>query len=83
MRSLKSKEVILLESFKLFVTNDIPKHIFDEYINDKDGEGTANFQVWIVDNMNDNISDWCTGIGIIDAVELLYKVAEENGNLQK
>jgi hypothetical protein len=31
--------------------------------------------------MNPGISDWCTGIGIIEAVEHLYQTALENGNL--
>ena len=31
--------------------------------------------------MRGEIMDWCTGIGIIEAVEHLYKTALENGNL--
>ena len=31
--------------------------------------------------MRGEIMDWCTGIGIIESVEHLYKTALENGNL--
>lgn len=80
--STKTREEILKEAFSLFVNRKIPDNIFQEYINDTEGEGTSNLQCWIVNNMRGEIKDWCTGIGIIEAVEHLYKVAKENGNLK-
>ena len=51
------------------------------YMNDEDGEATSRLQCWVVNNMRGEIMDWCSGIGIIEAVEHLYKTALENGNL--
>lgn len=83
MRSNKTKEEIYLDAFALFVTKPMPNELFINYMNDEDGEATFELQCWIVNNMRTEIIDWCTGIGIIEAVEHLYKVAEENGNLKK
>jgi hypothetical protein len=76
------KEKIFKEAFALFVNGTIPEGIFQAYLNDIDGEGASRLQWWIVDNMKTEISDWCTGIGIIEAVEHLYNVAKENGNIK-
>lgn len=76
-----TKEKIYRYLFSLFTNGRIPDDIFNDYINDKDGEGTSRIQWWIIDNMRGEISDWCTGIGIIEAVEHLYNCALENGNL--
>ncbi len=82
-RSKKTKEKIFRDGFGLFVNGQIPDDIFNGYMNDNDGMGTQNLQYWIVYNMRGEIMDWCTGIGIIESVEHLYKVALENGNLSK
>lgn len=76
------KNEILKDAFGLFINDTIPDEIFYGYIDDKDGNGSFELQCWIVNHMKDEISDWCTGIGIIDAVELLYKTALENGNFK-
>jgi hypothetical protein len=55
--------------------------MLNDYMNDEDGEATFELQCWIVNNMRSEILDWCTGIGIIEAVENLYETALENGNL--
>ena len=82
MKSNKTKEQIYRISFGLFTNGHIPDEIFNGYMNDEDGEGTSRLQWWCVDNMRGDIMDWCTGIGIIEAVEHLYQCAKENGNLQ-
>ena len=82
-RSNKTKEQIFRDSFQLFTNGRIPDEIFNGYMNDTDGEGASRLQWWIVDNMRGEIIDWCTGIGIIEAVENLYKTALENGNLSE
>jgi hypothetical protein len=76
------KDKIFREAFNLFVNKQIPNDIFNGYMNDQDGEGASRLQWWIVDNMRGEISDWCTGIGIIEAVEHLYQVALSNGNIK-
>jgi hypothetical protein len=84
VRSNKTKERIFRDGFSLFVNGHIPDDIFQEYMDDliiKDGRGSFKLQCWIVYNMKDDIDDWVTGIGIIEAVELLYESALENGNL--
>ena len=83
MRSNKTKEQIYRDSFSLFVNGRIPNKILDDYLNDQDGEGSSNIQCWIVNNMRDEIMDWCTGIGIMDAVDILYNEAKANGNLKE
>jgi hypothetical protein len=77
------KDKIFREAFGLFVNGQIPDDIFNGYMNDQDGEGASRLQWWIVDNMRGEISDWCTGIGIIEAVEHLCQVALSNGNIKK
>lgn len=77
------KEKIYRDSFSLFLDSKIPDDIFNNYINDKDGEATSILQWWIIDNMKEELDYWCTGIGIIEAVEHLYNCALENGNLTK
>jgi hypothetical protein len=69
MRSKKTKEQIFRDGFSLFVNSTIPDDIFNGYMNDDNGEGTSNLQVWIINNMKKEILDWSTGIGIIEAVE--------------
>ena len=81
MKSNKTKAQIYKDGFGLFTNGQIPTEIFNNYLNDEDGDATSRLQWWIVDNMRGEIMDWCTGIGIIEAVEHLYKVALENGNL--
>ena len=81
MRSTKTKEQIFRDGFGLFTNGQIPNDIFNGYITDEDGEATFELQCWIVNNMRGEIMDWCTRIGIIEAVEHLYKTALENGNL--
>ncbi len=82
MRSNKTKEQIYRDAFGLFTNGSIPDEIFNAYMNDTDGEGASRLQWWCVDNMRGELLDWCTGIGIIEAVEILYNVAHENGNLK-
>lgn len=81
MRSTKTKEQIFRDGFSLFTNGQIPNEIFNSYMNDEDGDTTSRLQWWCVDNMRGEITDWCTGIGIIEAVELLYENA--NGNFLK
>lgn len=83
MRSTKTKEQIFRDGFSLFTNGQIPNEIFNNYMTDEDGEATSRLQWWCVDNMRGEIMDWCTGIGIIEAVEHLYKTALENGNFAK
>ena len=81
MRSTKTKEQIFKDGFGLFTNGQIPNDMFNAYMSDKDGEATFELQCWIANNMRGEIMDWCTEIGIIEAVEHLYKTALENGNL--
>jgi hypothetical protein len=81
MKSKKTKEQIFIDGFSLFINKQIPTDIFNAYMNDINGEATAELQYWIVNNMRKEIMDWCTAIGIIEAVEHLYQTALENGNL--
>lgn len=81
MRSTKTKEQIFRDGFGLFTNGQIPDDIFNAYINADDNEPTFELQCWIVNNMRGEIMDWATGIGIIEAVELLYETSLENGNL--
>ena len=81
MRSTKTKEQIFRDGFGLFTNGQIPNDIFDGYMTDEDGEATFKLQCWVLNNMRGEIIDWSTGIGIIEAVELLYNSALENGNL--
>lgn len=82
IRSNKSKEQILRDAFGLLTNGRIPDDIFNEYIDNVDGDGSWRIQEWCVNNMKESIADWCTGIGIIEAVEHLYDVALENGNIK-
>ncbi len=82
MKSKKTKPQIYRDAFSLFVKSEIPDSIFNGYMNDGDGKGTLNLQEWIVNNLKPGIDDWCTGIGIIESVENLYKVAVENSNVE-
>jgi hypothetical protein len=81
MKSNKTKEQIFRDSLSLFVNEYIPDDILKSYLNDEDGEATMELQGWILNNMRGEIQDWCTGIGIIEAVEHLYETALENGNI--
>jgi hypothetical protein len=81
MRSTKTKEQIFRDGFRLFTSGQIPNDMFNAYMSDEDGETTFELQSWIVNNMRGEIMDWCTAIGIIEAVEHLYETAFENGNL--
>lgn len=83
MKSIKTKEQIFRECFALFVDSTIPDDIFNAYMNDVDGSASLELQAWLISNMKDSIADWATGIGIIDAVELMYNSAMDNGNIQK
>ena len=82
MKSTKTKEQIFRDGFGLFTNGQIPNNIFNLYMGDEDGESTLELQWWVVNNMRVEIADWCTGIGIIEAVEHLYKTALENGNVE-
>jgi hypothetical protein len=79
---VKSVKQCLEEGFSLFVDKEIPKNIFLDYYEDKDGEGTYNIQEWIINNLKDHIAEWCTGIGVIEAVEHIVITAYENGSIQ-
>lgn len=81
MKSNKTKEQVYRDAFYLFV-DSIPEDVLQGYLNDTDGEGTLRLQFWCGENMKGWIMDWCTGIGIIEAVEHLVKVAIENGNIK-
>jgi hypothetical protein len=81
MRSTKTKEQIFRDGFGLFTNGQIPDDILNNYLIDEDGEATFELQCWINNNVRGEVMDWITGIGIIEAVELLYESALENGNL--
>lgn len=82
IKSNKTKEQVYRETFALFTNGHIPDEIFNAFMNDEYGEGASRMQFWCVDNMRGEIMDWCTGIGIIEAVEHLYQCAVENGNFK-
>jgi hypothetical protein len=73
------------ETFRLFLTKEIPQDLFNSYINDSfgehDGEGFSKLQDFVVDNLKKEIS-WSTAIGVIEAVEHIYNEAISNGNLR-
>ncbi len=77
IKNLK-KEKILRSTFALLTNGYIPDEVFSEYM---DGD-FEKIQCWCVNNMRGELMDWCTGIGIIEAVELMYNVAIENGNIK-
>ena len=79
MKELKDREEILRSAFGLLTNGRIPDNIFIPYLNGSDEGG---LQYWCVENMRGELMDWCTGIGIIEAVELMYNVAIENGNIK-
>jgi hypothetical protein len=78
--SHKNKREIIRESIELFVNASIPDSILDDYFLDKTGEAQMKLQYWVLFNLKGHL-DWCTGIGVIESAELLYKVALENGNI--
>lgn len=81
MATNKFKEQIFRDAFALFTNGRIPDDIFNAYMNDETGEATSKLQFWILANMRGEIVEWCTGIGVIEAVEHLYQTALENGNI--
>jgi hypothetical protein len=86
MKSEKTKAEIFKEAIELFITEEVHNGLLINYLDaqeDKDDEGDATFhlQAMIVNFMKPEILDWCTGIGIIEAVNHLYNTALENGNL--
>lgn len=78
---MEVKEELAKNFLNLFVNNEIPDQLIEDYLDDEDGEGTSNLQAWIIYNMKSSISDWCTGIGIIETFEHNYSAALENGNI--
>ena len=83
VRSNKTKEEIFRDGFTLFVNKPLPDKLLINYLNDENGLATSSLQMWLVDNMKTELIDWCTGIGIIEAVEHLYEAALENGNINE
>ena len=78
---MEVKEELAKNFLGLFVDSEIPDQLIEDYLDDEDGEGTSNLQAWIIYNMKSSISDWCTGIGVIEAFELNYNAALENGHI--
>ena len=78
---MEVKEELAKNFVGLFVDSEIPDQLIEDYLDDEDGEGTSNLQAWIIYNMKSSISDWCTGIGVIEAFELNYNAALENGHI--
>ncbi len=68
--------------FELFLQKPVPEDIFNNYVTDKNGEGLLILQDFCINNMKREILNWCTGIGIIEACEYLYRCAVENGNIK-
>ena len=81
MKSSKTKEQIFRDGFRLFTNGQVPNDIFNAYMSDGDGQATFELQSWLLNNMKSEIMDWCTSIGIIEAVEHLYQTALDNGNI--
>lgn len=81
MKSTTTKEKIFRDAFGLFTNGYIPYEIFNAYMNDSDGEGSLRMQCWCIGNVRGDVMDWITGIGVVEAVELLYKSAIENGTI--
>lgn len=81
---MKHQELIK-STFRLFLTKEIPQELFDNYINDSfgtlDGDGFSKLQDFVADNLKKEIK-WSTAIGIIEAVEHIYKEAISNGNIK-
>jgi hypothetical protein len=74
-----TKEKILRVAFGLLTNGSILDKIFNAYM---PGNDDGRLQNWCVDNMRGELMDWCTGIGIIEAVEVMYNAALENGNIK-
>lgn len=81
MKSTKTKEQVYRESFNLFTAVPVPEDLLSSYLVDEYGEASLELQSWIVNNLRKEISDWATGIGVIEAVDLLYNSAVENGTI--
>lgn len=85
IKSKKTRSEILKGTIELFTSIPVPADIFEAYVNDRyvtnDGDGTMLMQEWIINNLRPSLSDWATGIGVIEAAEGMYECAKENGNL--
>ena len=81
MKSNKTKLEIYQDVFRLFLKFEVPSDMLLSYIHDKDGEAASVIQEFIVNNLEDEITDWCTGIGVMETADLLYKEALANGNV--
>lgn len=77
----KTKLQVYTSALSLFVKVPVQEELITAYFNDEDGEATFSLQSWILNNMRDEIADWCTGIGVIDSLDLLYDEALFNGNV--
>ncbi len=81
---MKHQELIR-DTFRLFLTKEIPQDIFNNYIDDsfyeQDGEGFSKLQDFVSSNLKKEIK-WSTAIGIIEAVEHIYNEAISNGNIK-
>ena len=80
IKNKEDKKNIYRAAFSCLVNGYIPDKILDDYLDEK-GDGFAKLQGWVVNNMRGELMDWCTGVGIIEAVEHFYETALENGNI--
>lgn len=78
---MKNKFEYFQDVFRLLLKKEVPEDILKGYI-DLDNE---NDYLRLVDfigmNMKDEI-DWSTCVGLVEAVEHMYKEAVNNGNIK-
>lgn len=79
---MKNKKLIVYNSaFKLFLNKEVPYRMLVDYIEHPYDEQANRLQDFIGVNMKSELLVWSTAIGIMDAVDILYKEALNNGNL--
>jgi hypothetical protein len=74
-----NKKQIIKEGLSIFINKEIPDNIFEPYFNNQD---STYLQEFVLNNLKPGVGNWITGIGIIEAVELIYESAVENGNIK-
>ena len=79
----KTKKEYYQDVFGLMVNERIPDEILDNYINDVGDDSYSPLADYVLNNMRGEIMDWSTAIGIIEAVEHIYKEAVSNGNIKE
>ena len=79
---IDNKINIYASAFKIFLNEDVPYEILLAYVNHPFDEQAAVLQDFIGMHLKEELLGWSTAIGVMDAVDVLYKEAYNNGNLK-